>query len=305
MIQPETFYLRDPRFSIVSRRNTSWISLGEGEERRPIATYDDARLAALMPYVTVPITGKDLRMRLGPRTDLLALVPKLVHDGLLLTGTKEALMEHCKIIVAPPPERVGTMVLGITGGIYASLLMPFLYQLPSTLCDKLEVVVTDGAKNFINPGLFKFLGHMGIRVFEGTYDSHDGVHVPHVELARTAELVVIFPATAHSLSRFAQGECSDLISLVVTATRAPVVMLPVMNVLMWTNPSVARNVERLRSDGHYIVEPGMVAAISRRELDLMYGGPGVRWDRAEQLISLLSSIVGTHRRAMGIPPGGK
>jgi len=296
MIQPETFYLRDPRYAIVSRGKTSWVSIGENDLRRPVATYEDERLAALLPYVTVPIAGKDLKMRLAARPELLALVPKLVHDGLLLAGTREALMEHCRIIVPPPPERVGTMVLGITGGIYASLLMPFLYQLPSTLCDKVEVVITDGAKQFVNPGLFKFLGHMGIRVFEHTYDSHDGVHVPHVELARTAELVVIFPATAHSLERFASGECSDLISLVVTATRAPVVMLPVMNVLMWLSPSVARNVEKLRSDGHYIVEPGLVAAISRRELDLMFGGPGVRWDRAGELISLLSSVLHTHRR---------
>ena len=295
MIQSETFYLRDPRFSVVSRGKTSWVSRAEGAICRRVATYDDARLAALLPYVTVPITGKDLRMRCAARPELLELVPKLVHDGLLLTGTREALMEHCRIVVEAPPERVGTMVLGITGGIYASLLMPFLYQLPSTLCDKVEVVITEGARQFVNPGLFRFLGHMGIRAFEGTYDSHDGVHVPHVELARTAELVVIFPATAHSLSRFANGDCSDLISLTVTATRAPVVMLPVMNVLMWTSPSVSENVEKLRRHGHYIVEPGLVAAISKRELDLMYGGPGVRWDRADQLISLLSSIVARHR----------
>jgi len=296
MIQAETFYLRDPRYSIVSRGRSSWVSVGEGVSRRHVATYDDSGVAAVLPYVTVPIAGKDLKMRLAQRPELLALVPKLVHDGWLLTGTREALMEHCQIVVPPPPERVGTMVLGITGGIYASLLMPFLYQLPSTLCDKVEVVITDGAKQFVNPGLFKFLGHMGIRVFEHTYDSHDGVHVPHVELARTAELVVIFPATAHSLSRFANGDCSDLISLVVTATRAPVVMLPVMNVLMWLSPSVSDNVAKLRRHGHYIVEPGLVAAISRKELDLMFGGPGVRWDRADQLISLLSSILAIHRR---------
>ena len=295
MILPDTFYLREPRYSIVSRGRTSWVSLSQGEGRRPIATYDDEGVAAILPYVTVPIAGKDLRARLGERPALIALVPKLVHDGVLLTGSREALMEHCRILVPPPAQRVESMVLGITGGIYASLLMPFLYQLPSTLCERLDVVVTEGARQFINPGLFRFLGHMGIRVFENTYDSHDGVHVPHVELARTAELVVIFPATAHSLNRFASGACSDLISLVVTATRAPVVMLPVMNVLMWLSPSVSENVAKLRRHGHYIVEPGLVAAISRRELDLMFGGPGVRWDRAEQLISLLSSILQLHR----------
>ena len=296
MLQAEICYLRDPAYSVVSRGRTSWVSRADGAAQRAIATYDDERLAALLPYVTVPITGRDLQGRLASRPDVLELVPKLAHDGLLITGTREALMQHCRVVLEAPAERVGTMVLGITGGIYASLLMPFLYQLPSTLCDRLEVVITEGAKQFLNPGLFKFLGHMGIRVFEGTYDSHDNVHVPHVELARTAELVVIFPATAHSLSRFANGDCSDLISLTVTATRAPVVMLPVMNVLMWTSPAVSENVEKLRRHGHYIVEPGLVAAISRRELDLMYGGPGVRWDRAEQLISLLSSVLARHRR---------
>jgi hypothetical protein len=76
-------------------------------------------------------------------------------------------------------------------------------------------------------------------------------------------------------------------------------MLPVMNVLMWISPAVSANVEKLRGHGHYIVEPGLIAAISRRELDLMFGGPGARWDRAEQLISLLSSILETHRRSQG------
>jgi len=145
MIQPETFYLRDPRFSIVSRGRTSWVSKPEGERRHHVGTYDDAALAAILPYVTVPIAGKDLRMRLAQRPDVLAIVPKLVHDGLILAGTNDALMERCKIGTSAAPNRVGTMVLGITGGIYASLLMPFLYQLPSTLCDRLEVVLTEGA----------------------------------------------------------------------------------------------------------------------------------------------------------------
>jgi hypothetical protein len=295
MIENDKFYLRDPRYSVVSRGTRSWVSSG-GQVRAAIAAYDDAGVAALLPYVTVPISGADLRTRLKAQPALQALIPKLVHDGLLIEGSRDRLMEFCRIVAPAPAQRVCKMVLGITGGIYSSLLMPFLYQLPATLCDSLDVVVTEGAKEFVNPRMFDYLGHMGIRVFEGTYDAKDGVCVPHVELARSADLVVIFPASAHTLHRFASGACSDLISLVVAATRAPVVMLPVMNVLMWTSPGVARNVELLRQDGHYIVEPGLVAAISRRELDLMFGGPGVRWDRPDELISLLSSILDLHRR---------
>lgn len=298
MLSNENFYLRDPRHSVVSRGTRSWVSSG-GDTRRALAAYDDARVAALLPYMTVPISGADLRARLADRPELLALIPKLVHDGLLLEGSRDRLMDRCQIVSSPSGERIGSMVLGITGGIYSSLLMPFLYQLPATLCERLDVVVTEGAKEFVNPRMFDYLGHMGIRVFEGTYDAKDGVCVPHVELARSAELVVVFPTTAHTMHRFASGACSDLISLVVAATRAPVVLLPVMNVLMWTSPAVARNVELLRRDGHYIVEPGLVSAISRREIDLMYGGPGVRWDRPDELISLLSGILAQHRRERG------
>jgi phosphopantothenoylcysteine decarboxylase/phosphopantothenate--cysteine ligase len=295
MLLAERFYLREPRVSVVSRGRTSWLSIAE-EPRRELGVYDDARVAEILPYLTVPVAGADLRARLARRPDLLALVPKLVHDGAVLEGTREALLDRCRLVAPPAPNRVKNMVLGITGGVYASLLLPFLYQVPQTLCERVDVILTDAAKRFVSPELFPHLGNRGIRMFEDQYDAKDGVFVPHIELAMGADLVVVFPATAHAIARIAGGHCSDLVSLVAITTRAPVVILPAMNQAMWMAPAVARNVALLREQGHYIVEPGLVAAVAGKDLQVMFGGPGVRWDRSDELISLLSTVLGIHRR---------
>ena len=78
----------------------------------------------------------------------------------------------------------------------------------------------------------------------------------HVHLASRAEIIAVIPASAHALQRLATGACSDLLSLTVAATKAPVVLFPAMNANMWRHRAIARNVAQLRADGCYVVEPG-------------------------------------------------
>jgi phosphopantothenoylcysteine decarboxylase/phosphopantothenate--cysteine ligase len=77
----------------------------------------------------------------------------------------------------------------------------------------------------------------------------------HIDLAQTADLVLIAPATANILGKVAAGIADDLLSTVVMATRAPVLFAPAMNNQMWANPVVQRNVMRLRESGYRFVEP--------------------------------------------------
>ena len=77
----------------------------------------------------------------------------------------------------------------------------------------------------------------------------------HIDLAQTADLVLIAPATANILGKVAAGIADDLLSTVVMATRAPVLFAPAMNSQMWANPVVQRNVMRLRESGYQFVEP--------------------------------------------------
>jgi phosphopantothenoylcysteine synthetase/decarboxylase len=83
------------------------------------------------------------------------------------------------------------------------------------------------------------------------------INVPHIYLARSADLVLVIPATASAVQRIATGACSDLISLIVSATEAPVIVVPTMNRAMLKYPPVRKNMAELRDCGIFVVEPGL------------------------------------------------
>lgn len=88
--------------------------------------------------------------------------------------------------------------------------------------------------------------------------------VPHAELADNADAVLVAPCSASTLHKLASGACSDLVSLVVAATKAPVIVAPSTNANMWAHPPVQRNVAQLRADGVWIVEPWRGTRVSKR-----------------------------------------
>ena len=77
----------------------------------------------------------------------------------------------------------------------------------------------------------------------------------HIELSRSADLVVVSPATANLMAKHAGGICDDLATTALLATDKPVLMAPAMNVRMWTHPATVRNVETLRGFGVTVMEP--------------------------------------------------
>jgi hypothetical protein len=83
------------------------------------------------------------------------------------------------------------------------------------------------------------------------------VPVPHVNLAEWAELVVVCPASATTIARIATGDCSDLVSAIVAATRAPVLIVPSMNDAMYASAAVQDNLELLREHGRWLVHPAL------------------------------------------------
>ncbi len=147
------------------------------------------------------------------------------------------------------------IVLGVTGGIAA-------YK-AADLCSKLvqagygaTVVMTAAAERFIGVTTFEAL--TGRPVHREMFRPQEGFQQgEHIGLARRAELVVIAPASADFLGKLANGLADDLLSTLVLATTAPIMLAPAMNCEMWAKPAVQRNVTQLRSDGCHIVEPGM------------------------------------------------
>ncbi|MBA2470037.1 MAG: bifunctional phosphopantothenoylcysteine decarboxylase/phosphopantothenate--cysteine ligase CoaBC [Chloroflexia bacterium] len=138
------------------------------------------------------------------------------------------------------------IVLGVTGGIAAYKAA----ELASTLVQAgvaLTVVMTAGARQFIQPLTFEGLTHR--RVYTGVFEGWNDGHTGHVELASGADLLLIAPATANTIARLAHGNVDDMLSAIALATAAPIVIAPAMEQHMWLHPATVANVETLRERG--------------------------------------------------------
>lgn len=146
-----------------------------------------------------------------------------------------------------------TILVGMTGGI-ACYKGAELVRSLSRAGAQVRVMMSAGAQQFITPLTLQTLsGHpVGTDTFDLTQESEIG----HIRLADCADAIVIAPATANIVGKLAAGIGDDLISTVLLATRAPVLLAPAMNVHMYENPIVQANISRLRAHGFRIVEPG-------------------------------------------------
>lgn len=114
-------------------------------------------------------------------------------------------------------------------------------------------ILTEAGKQFVTPMSVAALS--GDKVYDDLFSLTDESEMGHIELSRSAELVVVCPATANLMAKAAHGLADDLASTTLLATDKAVLMAPAMNVRMWEHPATRANVETLRSYGHTIMEP--------------------------------------------------
>ena len=145
------------------------------------------------------------------------------------------------------------IVLGVTGGIAAYKAAEFLRLLVKEEAS-VHVVMTRNAQEFITPLTFQTLS--GNPVITDLFTLIEDKKIGHIALADIAELVVILPATANIIGKIANGIADDFLSTMVMASKAPVLFVPSMNVNMWENKALQKNVQRLVELGHHFVEPG-------------------------------------------------
>ena len=142
------------------------------------------------------------------------------------------------------------ILLGITGGIAAYKAAGLIRGL-SELGHQVTVVPTENALRFIGkPTLESLSGHA---IETDMYQ--DVAQVRHVELGQQADLILIAPATASFIARFAAGIADDLMLNAILASKAPVIVCPAMHTEMWQNPATQSNVETLESRGVRVMEP--------------------------------------------------
>jgi len=142
------------------------------------------------------------------------------------------------------------VLLGVTGGI-ASYKAALLARLLLKAGASVDVILTRGAREFI--GGITFEGLTGRPVHDALIA--EGAALTHIALARSADVVVVAPATADFLARAASGRADDLLGAVLLAIGAPVVIAPAMNDRMWLHPAVQENVRRCADLGYRMVEP--------------------------------------------------
>ncbi len=146
-----------------------------------------------------------------------------------------------------------TVVLGVTGCIGAYKACEVLRELRRREVD-VHVVMTESATRFVSAMTFEALSQHA--VFADQFALGGDGDIRHISLADDADLLLVAPATANILGKFARGIADDALSTLYTATKAPVLVAPAMNVNMFEHPAVVENLETLRARGVGIVEPG-------------------------------------------------
>ena len=151
------------------------------------------------------------------------------------------------------------IALGVSGGI-AAYKAAEIVRLLQDRGIRVQVVMTAAAQEFVRPLTFAALSGEKVitSMFGSGGDEQANVEsaIEHIAIAQAIDALVVAPATADVLARFAQGIANDFLSTLYLATTAPVVVAPAMNVNMWQHVATQANLEILRKRGVHIVEPG-------------------------------------------------
>ena len=190
------------------------------------------------------------------------------------------------------------IALGVTGGVAAYKAAELVRRLQQEKLD-VQVVMTRAAQEFITPLTFAAL--TGQKVITDMFSAADSAPanvesaIEHIAVAQRIDLLLVAPATADILGKFAHGIAEDFLTTLYLATKAPVVVAPAMNVNMWEHPATQQNLAALRARGVNVVDPdegylacGMTGAgrlaatetIARKVCDVL----GLRHDLAGQTV---------------------
>ena len=169
------------------------------------------------------------------------------------------------------------IIFGVCGGIAAFKAAGWVSSLRKEEA-LVTVVMTEAGTRFVAPLTFAALS--GNQVYSSMFDPAQEENIPHISLARDADLIIVAPATAQTISKLAHGQASDLLSTVILATSAPVVLFPAMNSKMYNHAATQANMARLREFGYTVAAPasGLMACGE--------DGPGrlPEWEEARGLL---------------------
>ncbi len=154
------------------------------------------------------------------------------------------------------------VLVGVTGGIAAYKVGYVVSGLRKEGAE-VHVLMTAAATQFVGPLTFRALAQEP--VLTDMWGAENPWEEPHVTLGARADLCIVAPATAHTLAKLALGLADDLVTATALATRAPLLIAPAMNDLMYAHPTVDEHLQTLRSRGAHIIGPEYGRLASGRE----------------------------------------
>jgi phosphopantothenoylcysteine decarboxylase / phosphopantothenate---cysteine ligase len=144
------------------------------------------------------------------------------------------------------------ILVGICGGIASYKAVELVSRLQQA-GSQVDVIMSERADEFVRPLTFSTLSHRP--VYSDLWEPSGRAAETHIALAEEADILVVVPATANTISKLAHGTADNMLSAVALATRAPLLLAPAMHQNMYTHPATQANLALLRERGAYIVEP--------------------------------------------------
>jgi phosphopantothenoylcysteine decarboxylase/phosphopantothenate--cysteine ligase len=185
------------------------------------------------------------------------------------------------------PSLGKNVALGVCGGIAAYKAVEVLRGLQRAGCN-VRVAMTKRACEFVTPLTFRALSGNHVIVDDYAPDNPDPI--AHITFSQTVDLLVVAPATANIIAKFANGVADDFLSSTYLACTAPILIAPAMNTTMWEHPATQRNLERLRADGVHFIAP------DSGEMACGTIGPG-RLSEPERIVAAALEILASAKSA--------
>lgn len=181
------------------------------------------------------------------------------------------------------------IVIGITGGIAAYKMASVVSALHKNGAD-VQVIMTKSATEIITPLTMQVLSKK--HVYTDTFDEYDPKNVAHINIAQSADLVLVAPATANIIAKMSYGIADDMLSTTLLAVKAPIMLAPSMNEDMYYHPTVQNNLQILAERGVMIIEPAV------GYLAEGYAGKG-RLPEPEELVAVVESFFNHNKDYYG------
>ena len=173
-------------------------------------------------------------------------------------------------------------VLLIVGGGIAAYKSLELVRLLKKSGHSVTPILTRGGEHFIPAMSLGTLAES--QVFTSLWELKDEIEIGHIQLSRSADFVLVCPATADLIAKMAAGIADDLATTLLLATDKPVVIAPAMNVRMWLHPATQRNLGQVKADGVRVIEP------AEGEMACGEFGPG-RLPEPREIVDQLSALL--------------